>query len=100
MEQPKKEKELLIIGVGIARLSAATYAWQNGFKMTIIEMGEHPGGQLTAWQCNGYTFDFCLQWLVGSDHGVFNDIYHEIGAINEKTKAIHHDVFLKMVDGE
>jgi len=100
MEQPKKEKELLIIGGGIAGLSAGIYARQNGYKATILEMGEHPGGQLTAWQRNGYTFDFCLQWLVGSDHGNFNDIYREIGAINEKTEAINHDVFLKMVDKE
>lgn len=100
MEQPKKEKELLIIGGGIAGLSAGVYARQNGYKATILEMGEHPGGQLTAWERNGYTFDFCLQWLVGSDHGIYNNLYNEIGAINENTEAINHDIFLKMVHEE
>jgi phytoene dehydrogenase-like protein len=100
MEQPKKEKEVLIIGGGIAGLSAGIYARQNEYKTTIVEMGEHPGGQLTAWQRNGYTFDYCLHWLVGSDHGAFNDIYREIGAINDKTETINHDIFLKTVDEE
>jgi phytoene dehydrogenase-like protein len=98
MEQPKKEKEVLIIGGGIAGLSAGIYARQNEYKTTILEMGEHPGGQLTAWQRDGYTFDFCLQWLIGSDHGVYNDIFREIGAIDDKTETINHDVFHKRVD--
>jgi phytoene dehydrogenase-like protein len=92
------EKDILIIGGGIAGMSAGIYARQNGYRATIVEMGENPGGQLTAWQRQGYTFDYCLQWLVGSNHGVYHDIYREIGAIQSDTQVIHHDVFLKVVD--
>jgi phytoene dehydrogenase-like protein len=58
------------------------------------------GGQLTSWQREGYTFDYCLQWLVGSDHGPFHDVYRDIGAIDDDTQVINHDVFAKMVDQE
>jgi NAD(P)-binding Rossmann-like domain len=71
---------------------------KNGYRTTILEMGTNSGGQLTAWQRQGYTFDFCLQWLVGSDHGIYHDLFREIGAIQSDTEVIHHDVFLKMVD--
>lgn len=98
MERPK-EKEIIIIGGGIAGLAAGIYARQQGddYRTTIIEMDSHAGGQLTAWHREGYTFDYCLQWLVGSRHGTAHDILREIGAINDDTEVINHDVFVKMV---
>jgi heterodisulfide reductase subunit A-like polyferredoxin len=43
MERPKDDKELLIIGGGIAGLSAGIYARRNGYSATILEMGQRPG---------------------------------------------------------
>jgi len=96
-----KEKEVLIIGGGIAGLSAGVYAQKNGYAATILEQSDEQGGagQLTAWQRSGYTFDFCLQWLVGTRRGVYNTIWNEIGAIDRNsTDVIDHEVFVKMVD--
>lgn len=51
---------VLIIGGGIAGLSAGIYGSMAGFKPTILEMHTRTGGQLTSWERNGYHFDFCL----------------------------------------
>jgi len=43
-----KEK-VIIIGGGVAGLSAGIYAAMNGFETEIIEMHSVAGGQCTAW---------------------------------------------------
>lgn len=93
-----KEKEVVIIGGGISGLSTGIYARQNGYRATILEMGHQAGGQLTGWKRDGHSFDFCLQWLVGSDHGPNNEVYREIGAIRDDTEVVNHSIFNKMVD--
>ncbi len=57
---------LLIIGGGIAGLSAGVYGRMNGYKARIFEMHSQPGGLCTAWQRKGYLVDGCIHWLCGS----------------------------------
>ncbi|MEL6276389.1 MAG: NAD(P)/FAD-dependent oxidoreductase, partial [Bacteroidota bacterium] len=92
------KKSIAIIGGGIAGLSAGIYGQKNGFDCTIYEMHHQPGGQLTAWERNGYWFDFCLHWLVGTDHGTYHDIWNETGAIDDQTAVINHRTFVKIED--
>ncbi len=94
------QKKVIIIGGGVAGLSAGIYAQLNGFNATILEMHDKPGGQLTAWERNGYHFDYCLHWLVGTDHGVFNDIWKETGAMDDHVQVINHLTFSRVEDEE
>jgi len=95
------KKEIIIIGSGIAGLSAGIYALRNGYDATIIESHDKTGGQLTAWMRECYTFDYCLQWLVGTRRGASNELWREIGAIQPaNTEVIDHDIFHKVVDDE
>ena len=50
-------KSILIIGAGIAGLSAGCYAQMNGFKTEIFELHFLPGGLCTSWRRGPYTFD-------------------------------------------
>ena len=60
-------KSILIIGGGIAGLSAGCYGQMNGFQTRIFEMHKKkPGGLCTSWKRQGYTVDGCIHWLVGS----------------------------------
>ena len=61
-----ENKSVIIIGGGFAGLSAGIYARMNGYKATIFEMHDQPGGLCTAWKRKGYTIDGCIHWLVGS----------------------------------
>ncbi|MCI5081108.1 MAG: NAD(P)/FAD-dependent oxidoreductase [Saprospiraceae bacterium] len=91
-------KEIIIVGGGIAGLSAGIYAQLNGFNATILEMHDKPGGQLTAWDREGYRFDYCLHWLVGTDHGTYHDIWKELDVITDEVEVINHRIFVKLVD--
>ncbi len=64
-----KNKRVVIIGGGIAGLCTAVYLQKNGFETEILEMHSIAGGLATAWKRNGYTFENCIHWLVGSKEG-------------------------------
>lgn len=88
-------KKIIIIGAGIAGLSAGIYARKNGYDATIYESHFVPGGMCTAWRRKGFTFEGCLHFLgiVGSSpaHAYYR-IWKDLGAVPD-TSIIHHDVF-------
>jgi phytoene dehydrogenase-like protein len=59
--------KIVVIGGGIAGLCAGVYAQRCGYEVDLVEMHERPGGLATSWGRNGYTFETCLHWLLGSD---------------------------------
>jgi phytoene dehydrogenase-like protein len=50
-------KSIIIIGAGMAGLSAGIYARRNGYDVTLYESHFLPGGMCTAWQRQGFTFE-------------------------------------------
>lgn len=91
-------KRLLIIGGGISGLAAGCYAQMNGYETEIFEMHNLPGGLCTGWKRQGYTFDGCIHWLVGSNpRSQFHDFWLEIGALQGKT-IINHDEYIRVED--
>src|SRR5208283_391275 len=91
-------KKVVIIGGGVAGLSAGIYGQLNGYDTEIIEMHTLPGGQCTAWDRKGYRFDYCLHWLVGTARGPFHDIWMETSVIAENIEIIDHEVHSKIFD--
>ena len=74
-------KKVLVIGAGIAGLSAASYLQRNRFETVIFESHTLPGGLCTAWKRDGYTFDGCIHWLMGSGKtSNLHEIWKELGA--------------------
>ena len=61
-----RKKHIVIIGAGIAGLSAASYLRRNNYEVTLLEKHRLPGGLCTSWERNGYTIDYCVHWLMGS----------------------------------
>ncbi|MBN2531548.1 MAG: NAD(P)-binding protein [Spirochaetales bacterium] len=88
-------KKIIIIGAGIAGLSAGIYARRNGYNATIYESHFLPGGMCTAWQRKGFTFEGCMHYikLVGTSpaHTFYNQ-WKELGVI-PGINMIHHDIF-------
>jgi phytoene dehydrogenase-like protein len=86
-------KRVVVIGAGIAGLSAGTYAAMNGYEVDVFERQAQPGGMCTAWERNGYTFDGCIHWLTGSSPAdSFHQLWQELGAIQGR-RMIDHDIF-------
>jgi phytoene dehydrogenase-like protein len=83
---------IIIIGAGIAGLSTGCYAQMNGYSTRIFELHDLPGGLCTSWKRRGYTFDGCIEWLVGSAPG--NGLYQaweELGAVQGRPMVYHED---------
>ncbi len=91
-------KKVIIIGGGIAGLSAGCYAQMNGFDSEIYEMNNISGGLCTAWKRKDYLFDGCLHWLVGtSPANPFYRLWEELGALKGK-KFFSYEYFNKIID--
>ncbi len=95
-EAKRMGKSIAIIGGGVAGLCAGCYAQMNGYKATIYEMHNLPGGVCTAWQRNGYTVDSCIHWLVGTGAGSgYNKLWREVGALKGLT-IVDLDEFMRV----
>jgi phytoene dehydrogenase-like protein len=91
-------KSIIIIGGGIAGLSAGIYARLNGFNADIYEMNSIPGGLCTAWRRKEFTFDGCIHWLTGSSPGSeYYRLWEEIGAVQGKTFH-NYDYYSQSID--
>ena len=75
-------KNIIIIGGGIAGLSAGIHAQQYGFRSVIYEQHSIVGGQCTGWDRKGYHIDGCIQWLTGTREGTeLYDLWKNVVAL-------------------
>lgn len=96
-----EKKSIIIIGGGIAGLSAGCYAQMNGYDSQIFELHTLPGGLCTSWSRKGFTFDGCIHWLMGSGEGKQeNNLWQELGALKGTTVINHKEmVRFRNLDG-
>jgi phytoene dehydrogenase-like protein len=93
-------KSVIIIGAGIAGLSAGCYLQMNGYRTQIFELHDKPGGLCASWKRRGYTIDGCIHWLLGARPGI--DVYQfweELGAVQGRT-MIEHEDYMRIEDKE
>lgn len=63
-------------------LAAGVYGQRAGFRTTIFEMHDKPGGLCTAWTRRGYTFDGCIHHLAGCRPGTSTyRMWEDLGAM-------------------
>jgi phytoene dehydrogenase-like protein len=90
-------KKVVIIGAGIAGLTAGIYARQSGFDVTIYESHTIPGGASTSWRRKGYFFEGGMHWLTGSSPTKqLNRLWREVGALDDNVKIYNRDPFLTL----
>lgn len=90
-------KKIVIVGGGVAGLSAGIYARLNGFDTLILEKHSIAGGLCTAWHRKGYRFDYSIQWLVGTREGAFNHTFKDTNVINDDVKILDADYHTRVV---
>lgn len=80
---------VLILGAGVAGLTAGIYCLKKGHTVTICEQHTIVGGNLTGWTRERLHIDNCIHWLTGTNkHSSFNKIWKDIGAISENIPMI------------
>ncbi|MGB3442629.1 MAG: NAD(P)/FAD-dependent oxidoreductase [Actinophytocola sp.] len=95
---PGGEPRVIIIGAGIAGLATGCYGQMNGLATRVFEKHVLPGGCCTAWSRQGYVFDYCIEWLIGTAKGNdANQIWRELGALDGKTIK-NFEMFNRVVD--
>jgi phytoene dehydrogenase-like protein len=88
------EKSIIIIGAGLAGLSAGCYGRMNGYRVQVLEQDTRPGGLCTSWERKGYTVHGNMAFVVGSGPGVaFHRIWQELGLV-PKTRMIEYEYLI------
>jgi len=92
------QKKVVIIGGGIAGLTAGCYAQMNGFDSEIYESHSMVGGLCTSWKRGKYTFDGCIHFLActsSPDGEGFYKYWNEVGAF-QNVKIHNHDIHARI----
>lgn len=76
------DNTVIIIGAGLAGLSAGIHAQRNGYQARILEHHAHPGGVAAWWRRRDYLIDGGIHFLMGHKPGSpLYDTYREVGAL-------------------
>ena len=87
-------RKIIIVGAGLAGLTAGIYARQSGFAVTIYESHGIPGGASTSWRRKGYYFEGGLHWLTGSSPKTqLYKLWHEVHALDDSVAVYNRDPF-------
>lgn len=96
-----KHKKTVIIGGGIAGLSAGIYCLKNGYDVVLYEKNAAVGGECTGWDRRGYHIDNCIHWLTGCNPA--DDLYkiwREVGAIDDDVALYREPCFYTLESGD
>lgn len=75
---------IIIIGAGVAGLTAGIHALLAGHSVTSYERHFKAGGNLTGWDRQGYHIDNCIHWLTGTNPVTdFYKMWETLGALGE-----------------
>lgn len=87
-------KKVIVIGGGIAGLSAGIYAQKCGFDVTILESHSIAGGICTSWKRGGYQFEGGMHWLAGSNKSeAVNKMWRYVGAVDDNVAIRYSEPF-------
>lgn len=74
--------KILIIGGGVAGLSAGIYAQMAGHQATVCEKHFVAGGNLCGWDRGEYHIDNCIHWLTGTNPATKTyKMWEDLGAL-------------------
>lgn len=83
----ENKKKIVIIGGGIAGLSAGIYGKLAGYDVDIYEKNKVAGGQCMGWDRKGCHIDNCIHWLTGTKKGTsLRKVWETVGALDENTE--------------
>lgn len=95
-ENNSDKKKIIIIGAGIAGLTAGIYCLDNGFNVEIYEKHSIPGGECTGWTRRGQYIDGCAHWIVGTGKcSDLHPLWEHIGAFDGDPKIYETDYITK-----
>ena len=94
--------KVIIIGAGVAGLTAGIYAARAGHDVTLYEQGHRPGGLCGSWDRQGYHFEGSLHWLTGSSRRLMSlyPMWEEVGVLDGESEVRYPDPLFVLHDGD
>lgn len=90
----ENRKKIVIVGGGIAGLSAGIYGKLAGYDVDIYEKNPVVGGQCMGWNRKGCHIDNCIHWLTGTRPGsALHELWKEIGALGDGVELHEKEMF-------
>jgi len=91
------EKRVIIIGAGLAGLSAGVFAQMNGYRSQILEHHSQAGGVAAAWKHGDYLIDGGIHFAMGHTPGTgFYRLCQQLGIV-PAVKLIDLETFGRFV---
>jgi phytoene desaturase len=90
MTQPERKQNVVVIGAGVGGLATAIHLSKQGYRVTIFEKCDRPGGRCGRLKKDGYTFD------TGATIFLMPDVYRQMFASFGETLEDYLD--LRRVD--
>lgn len=79
-------KDVIIVGGGIAGLTAAAYLAKDGYQVLLCEKEKHVGGLVSSFVVDGFLYDAGVRGIV--DSGIVKPMLKELGINVDFTKSI------------
>ncbi len=96
----ENKKKIVIVGGGIAGLSAGIYGRLAGYEVDIYEKNPVAGGECMGWNRRGCHIDNCIHWLTGTKPGTgLRRVWETVGALEESTEFADCDIFYTSIAG-
>lgn len=95
-------KKVIIIGGGVAGLTAGFFSQLYGFESEIYESHSIVGGECTGWTRDGFHIDNCIHWLTGTkkDTEIY-ELWKQLGVLGDNVEIISPDEFYTShIDGK
>lgn len=93
--------EIIIVGGGVAGLSAGIYAQLAGHHAVVIEKNAVAGGNLTGWDRDGYHIDNCIHWLTGTNSATeLYKTWEELGVLGGAEIVRNESLYTYEREGE
>lgn len=89
---PYQQKEIVIVGAGMAGLSAAHYLQKKGFKPIVLEAQSKVGGRITTNRSLGIPFDAGASWI----HGPTNNPITKLAKQSNTSTFLTNDESVKV----
>lgn len=87
-------KKLVIVGGGVAGLSAAIYGCKAGYQVEVYEKHSIVGGECTGWKRKGLMIDNCIHWLTGTlENRGLHQVWKEVGILKDNIEILQMDAF-------
>lgn len=91
-------QKIIIIGGGVAGLTAGIYAQKAGFESVVYEKNPVLGGQCTGWKRKGFYIDNCITWMTnGAPKFPVYKMWKEVGFLGDENgneiPCRQHDAF-------